>query len=101
LVEAPVPDRPNITATRAHGFGFLAHADVLRALRKNFELPEPGGRFDNLVGANFAERPLPSGHQGARSMIGKITIEQKWHQQSEDAKTRQKNFPKGRSAKPS
>jgi len=34
-------------------------------------------------------------------MIGKITIEQKWHQQSEDAKTKQKNFPKGRSAKPS
>jgi len=28
-VEAPVPDRPNITATPAHGFGFLVHADVL------------------------------------------------------------------------
>jgi len=54
MAEAPVPDRPNFTATRPDGFGFLAHADVLRALRKNFELPEPGGRFDNLICANFA-----------------------------------------------
>ena len=28
-VEAPVPDRPNFIATRAHGLRFLVHAEVL------------------------------------------------------------------------
>jgi hypothetical protein len=29
LAEAPVPDRPNFIATRAHGLRFLVHAEVL------------------------------------------------------------------------
>ena len=47
-----------------------------------------------LMAANFAE-PLPSGHQGANPMTEKITIEQKWHQQSEDAKNEAEKLPPG------
>jgi hypothetical protein len=64
-------------------------------LISNFNL-EPCGPFDHLVCANFAEHPLPSGHQGARYMTGKITIEQQWYQQSEDAKNEAKNLPQGK-----
>jgi hypothetical protein len=56
---------------------------------------EPGGPFDNLVGANFLQHPcLQDTREG--SMTGKITIEQKWHQQSEAAKNEAQKLPHGR-----
>jgi hypothetical protein len=59
-----------------------------------FEL-EPGGPFDNFNTRNFAAHPCL---QDIREppMTGKITIEQKWHQQSEAAKNEAQKLPHGK-----
>jgi hypothetical protein len=48
-----------------------------------------------LKGADFAEHPCLQDIR-ERTMTGKITIEQKWHQQSEAAKDEAEKLPHGK-----
>jgi hypothetical protein len=64
----------------------------------NFEFwagTRTGQPFDNSVCANFAEHPCLQDIR-ERSMTRKITIEQKWHQQSEAAKSEAEKPPHGK-----
>jgi hypothetical protein len=57
----------------------------------------PGTRkaVDGFNGANFVNTPAFR-TSGSDPMTGKITIEQKWHQQSEDAKNEAQKLPHGK-----
>jgi hypothetical protein len=50
---------------------------------------EPDATFANLVGANLAQHPL-------QDIRERLTIEQKWHQQSEAANAEAQMLPHGK-----
>jgi len=100
LVELPLRIAPNIASNACPrlwvpGSRRCAHEGgapkEFRVLSWN-----PVGGLIIWLCASFSLNTLPSGHQGARFMAGKITIEQKWHQQSEDAKNEAEKLPQGK-----
>jgi hypothetical protein len=55
---------------------------------------EPGTHFANLIGAHFVQTPCL---QDIRERpMRKITIEEKWHQQSQAAKIEAQSLPHGK-----
>jgi hypothetical protein len=56
---------------------------------------EPEGVFDNLVGRKFGPTPCLQDIR-ERPMRRKMTIEEKWHQQSEAAKSEAEKLPFGK-----
>src|SRR3979490_3614249 len=72
-------------------------SSACRPIRSGSCLTEPymSGPVLFLMGANFTEHPAFR-TSGSDPMTGKITIEQKWHQQSEAAKNEAEKLPHGR-----
>ena len=60
-----------------------------------FFRPGTGKAVDGFKGRKFAEHPCLQDIR-ERPMTGKITIEQKWHEQSEAAKNEAQKLPHGK-----